>query len=616
MIELRPLSYFVAACRSETLAHAAARLEIAPSTLSTALKSLEQEIGSPLFARLGSGLCPTADACRLLRIAESLVEAESFARRWAGAQHRRRARRLKLEIMLNFTIGAVSAAVQRAIETFAQERPEILVDPVWMAEHDQSHAMSLAAEWPDTPSSRVILGFATESTSLPMKAVPLLSDRWVFAARLPAATGGVAEASALTAGRLVVPALAQPLIDQAEHYFSRHKMSGIRFVNDHPAEAPRLIDRHPDAALFVPESLIAPRLGLQRVRIVAPDPPLRMNIVARVPEPDTATTLFIRHLRKALAEPVRHRVPSPAITLRQVRYFEMVYRLRRVSAAAYGANVSQPSLTEQLHKLEAALNTALFDRHGDGVVPTASGERFARAARLIDAGVRRLTDGDAGVAAPAGRRIGFGILPSVSQHGLLVNRITEAVLGVQERHPGLKLVIQEAPNGTLQDWVVRGLVGVAIVETSLPHMPRLALGSSEGLAVIADARHGLLPAGSVKFADLASLPLALPTNRFGLRQLLDAAASEHGIAIHPRMEIDALAMTAAVLALRPVCTVLPPSAVRRELADGELVAHPIVDPQITRRLFVIYSGERALSEPERDLVHALRERLAETDEPA
>jgi DNA-binding transcriptional LysR family regulator len=57
--------------------------------------------------------------------------------------------------------------------------------------------------------------------------------------------------------------------------------------------------------------------------------------------------------------------------------------------------------------------------------------------------------------------------------------------------------------------------------------------------------------------------------------------------------------------------VLPPSAIRRELSEGDLVAHPIVEPAIARRLFVIYSGERTLSEPERDLVNTLRGRLSE-----
>ena len=48
-----------------------------------------------------------------------------------------------------------------------------------------------------------------------------------------------------------------------------------------------------------------------------------------------------------------------------------------------------------------------------------------------------------------------------------------------------------------------------------------------------------------------------------------------------------------------------------ELAAGDLAAHPMIDPVISRRLFVIYSGERTLSDPERGMVNALRRKLSE-----
>jgi DNA-binding transcriptional LysR family regulator len=371
------------------------------------------------------------------------------------------------------------------------------------------------------------------------------------------------------------------------------------------------MDDYPDAALFVPRSLISARLGLNNVALVAPDRALTMDVVARAPKPNAITNLFIRQVKRALAGDQATRAERPVISLRQIHYFNLVHRVRRVSAAARGANISQPALSEQLHKLEASLGGPLFERNDDGVVPTASGERFAKFATLIEAGFRRLSASDAGAPLAQGRRIVVGILPSVNQHGYLVNRIADAIIEVQARYPALKLVFQEAPNGTLQDWVIRGLVGVAIVETTLPHMPRLPLGSSEGLAAIAHSSHQLLPPGPVRLADLVQLKLALPTNRFGLRQLLENAASERDLRIQPAMEIDALPMAVSLLARLPVCTVLPASAVAQEIERGDLVAHPIIDPVIARRLYVIYSGERTLSEAERGLVNILRRKLSE-----
>jgi LysR family nitrogen assimilation transcriptional regulator len=612
MIELRSVAYFMTACRSKSLALAARELGIAASTLSATLKALERDVGLTLFRRINNSLYPTEAARALLRGADPLLAAELFARRWVTAPPKVRLKLLTVDVGMSFTIGGMSKALRHAVDNIGAERPDILVDAVWTDEKDIPHVAALVEDWQDIERSRLSIALGNEiRRSSRRTTTTLLFDRWVFACRVPAHTRNYPSAKDLAAGRLVVPLLSPPLIEQAERYFGRQKISGVRFLNDHPGNLPQLIDDYPDAALFVPKSLMSPRLGLLNVAVIEPDKPLTTKIIARFAEPNAVTALFIRHLRRALEEKYSSRTERPLISLRQIHYFNLVHRLRRVSAAARGANISQPALSEQIHKLEAAIGGALFERHGDGVIPTSKGDRFDRIAKPIEAGFRRLFTGEPGAAPPQSRRIAVGILPSVNQHGFLVNRITEAILDVQARHPALKLVIQEAPNGTLQDWVMRGLVGVAIVETVLPRMPRLPLGSSERLAAIVHVSHKLLPPGPVTLVELSRLKLALPTNRFGLRQLLDTAAEQHDIKIRPYMEIDALPMAVAILARLPVCTVLPASAVEREIANGDLTAHPIVDPSISRRLFVIYSGERSLSESERDLVKSLRRKLSE-----
>jgi LysR family transcriptional regulator, nitrogen assimilation regulatory protein len=609
MVELRTLAYFVTACRAGSLALAAQELDIAVSTLSTTLKVLGQDFGVTLFRRSKNNLYPTAAARALIRGAEPLLMTETFARLHVAAPPKARLRHLAVDIGLSFTIGGMSKAVRVAIDKMALERPDVFVDPEWKDEKDLPHVRALARDWEGFERGHVTIALGEVGKS--KQDALLLADPWVFACRLPAGTHNLPSAAELIAGRLVVPLLATPLIEQADRYFSRNRIAGVRFLNDHPGDLPRIIDDYPDAALFVPRSLISARLGLSNVAIVAPDRPLTMNITARAVKPNPIANQFIRHLKRALEDDHAAPAERPLVSLRQIHYFNLIHRLRRVSAAARAANISQPALSEQLQKMETSLGEALFERHGDGVVPTAKGDRFAVFSPLIEAGFRRLSAGDAETTMPQARRIVAGILPSVNQHGFLVNRITEAVVDVQARYPALKLVVQEAPNSTLQDWVIRGLVGVAIVETVLPRMPRLPLGSSERLAVIARAEHQLLPPGPVRLADLSRLKLALPTNRFGLRQLLENAAGEHDLRIHPHMEIDSLPMAVAALARLPICTVLPPSAVARELASGDLVAHPIIDPTIARRLYVIYSGERVLSEPERALVNALRKKLSE-----
>ena len=323
--------------------------------------------------------------------------------------------------------------------------------------------------------------------------IELLHDHWVFAVRLPAGTRKPPRAKELAAGRLIVPFLSPSLIEQADRYLSRHGFPNVRFVDDHPGDLPRLIEDRSDAALFVPRTLVTPRLGLANVATIEPEEPLRLRITARAQRASAHAELFADHLRRALAEGEIH-VERPALSLRQIHYAALVRRLRRIASAARAANISQPALSEQIRKIENALGGALFERRGDGVFPTPRDDRFSEIASLIEARSRHLSGSEQGASAQP-RRIAVGILPSVSQRGFLVNRITEAIVAVQARHPELKVVVQEAPNGVLQDWVTRDLVGVAIVETALPHMPRLPLGSSEELAAVAHPAYKLLPEG-------------------------------------------------------------------------------------------------------------------------
>src|SRR5260370_23953835 len=108
MVELRTLAYFVTACRSASLAQAADDLRIAVSTLSTAMKALEGDVGLSLFRRINNSLYPTEAARVLMRGADPLLMAEFFARRWVAAPARTKLKLLTVDIGLSFTIGGIS----------------------------------------------------------------------------------------------------------------------------------------------------------------------------------------------------------------------------------------------------------------------------------------------------------------------------------------------------------------------------------------------------------------------------------------------------------------------------------------------------------------------------
>jgi hypothetical protein len=120
MIELRALAYFDAACRSETLGLAANKLGIALSTLSAALKALEQDLGMPLFRRLAGGLYPTAAARSLMRSADPLLIVERFARRFVAGPSNTRLKVLTVDLALSSPLAGSARLSGRPLRHWPQ----------------------------------------------------------------------------------------------------------------------------------------------------------------------------------------------------------------------------------------------------------------------------------------------------------------------------------------------------------------------------------------------------------------------------------------------------------------------------------------------------------------
>ena len=62
------------------------------------------------------------------------------------------------------------------------------------------------------------------------------------------------------------------------------------------------------------------------------------------------------------------------MTLQQLEYFLAAYRHGSFRGAALELHMAQPSLSEQVRRLEAELGVQLFARAGRGLTPTDAGE--------------------------------------------------------------------------------------------------------------------------------------------------------------------------------------------------------------------------------------------------
>lgn len=124
--------------------------------------------------------------------------------------------------------------------------------------------------------------------------------------------------------------------------------------------------------------------------------------------------------------------------LHQLRYVAAVARTGNFSRAAEQCHVSQPSLSQQIQKLEDELGERLFDRTKREAKLTSHGESFLhRAIRIleeVDAAKREAADARELLRGT----LAVGVLPTIAPY--LLPAVMTAFAG---KYPGVEIVVQE-----------------------------------------------------------------------------------------------------------------------------------------------------------------------------
>jgi DNA-binding transcriptional LysR family regulator len=224
------------------------------------------------------------------------------------------------------------------------------------------------------------------------------------------------------------------------------------------------------------------------------------------------------------------------LTIQQLQYFLAAIEHGSFSAAADAVHLAQPSLSEQVRRLEAELGVALFVRAGRRLVLTEAGRALrpeaertlaaaARAAASV-AEVRELTGGTATFGT-------FGEAPT-----WLIGNI---VATFRRRHPGVRVrvvglnsseVAEEVRGGRIE----AGLVVLPVDDAGLDVRPAM---DDELLYVSADEERLRAP---VAIEQLSAVPLILYDARWGpedpTRRALLERAQRAGVRLEPAIEVE------------------------------------------------------------------------------
>ncbi len=143
--------------------------------------------------------------------------------------------------------------------------------------------------------------------------------------------------------------------------------------------------------------------------------------------------------------------------LHQLRYFVAIVETGSVTGAAQRCHISQPSISQQLNKLEDSVNKKLFLRVKGKLILTDAGEVLYTQAQKILLGVeeakRRISDSDDA----SGGMVSIGILPTLAPYIL-----PGTLRALSEKYPEAMVTVREDISEVLVDAAQRGELDILI----------------------------------------------------------------------------------------------------------------------------------------------------------
>jgi LysR family transcriptional regulator, nitrogen assimilation regulatory protein len=286
---------------------------------------------------------------------------------------------------------------------------------------------------------------------------------------------------------------------------------------------------------------------------------------------------------------------TSTLSFRQLNYFLALADHGSISAAANALNMAQPSLSENIAKLEKQLEAQLAIRGARGVQLTEAGMALALRSREILKNFEEMVEEIRQISGEPRGPVSIGLPPSLSI--LLSVPLLETVHNEQ---PLIRLHIAEAMSGDILAWIAADRLDLGCVyevteAAPLTFQPLL----TEELFLVAapDNWPGKLDADGVALepitaSKLAELPLVLTSQTHGARKLQEKFARSIGVHLNVVAEIDSLPHIVEMVSRASAYTILSHGAVIKQVAAGTLVLVPIEEPTIRRTAYMARARSR------------------------
>jgi len=278
----------------------------------------------------------------------------------------------------------------------------------------------------------------------------------------------------------------------------------------------------------------------------------------------------------------------PSMNSKQLTYFTAIYETGSLTKASGQVRVAVSALSHHLANLEDELGTELFVRKPRGMLPTAAGNRLYDHAKSI---LRSISAAESDIR-DAGREIAGDVSIGLAYSAVKAIGVT-LFQRVVEDYPKLRLSLSESLSGSTLMHLMDSEVDLALVYNP-PQDSGLRTQAVLEEKMVCVGRPEFLGETDepIRFDEILELPLIILRHGLSARALMADTALLKRLEAKARFQMNSVYAIAGSLQAGLGCAIGTTLIMKEHLDSGVLAARPIVEPELSRTLFMCELADR------------------------
>ncbi|MDH4377583.1 MAG: LysR family transcriptional regulator [Ramlibacter sp.] len=280
------------------------------------------------------------------------------------------------------------------------------------------------------------------------------------------------------------------------------------------------------------------------------------------------------------------------LSVDQWQLFLQIAERGSLTETAAARDVAQSAISRQLGAIERACGGKLFERTPRGVRLNEVGQSlYPRVQAWVQQGQALTEDATGQLREPAGL-VRLGIIES------LADEVCAPVLAeTRKKFPEIRLHLVPGMSGRISESLERGALDIALFSENT--RGRSGRGDAVGRmphVLVGPPGDRLTAKKELPFEALHDLPLVVPGQPYAFHSVLEHWARRSGIRLNVQLECDALHLQKRLVVAGGLYAIMGLTAVRSEVATGQLQAARIVRPSLDRNIVLRVSTQTVPSQ--------------------